>query len=453
MMISRRGFLLGVAAMGMAAPAKAAAPRLTIASRILDVKGKPAKVFGILGPNGKPGLEMIYGQRFKFDLQNSLEDDTAIHWHGLTPPTEQDGVPILSAAALKPGETRAYDFENTKAGTHWMHSHLGFQEQHLLAAPLIVHETEKPLFDEQEHVIMLHDFSFRDPQEIFAELKAGGAPQSMAGMVMGSDISYDAMLANDRTLDDPEILRADKDGKLRLRIINASAATNVWIDLGSLQGLLIAVDGNTIAPFKGSKFPLAIAQRADLRLELPPGSGSWPILFQAEGDPLRSGIIIQTGDGKIEKLSDQGTAGAALDLALEAQLKSAAQIVDEPVDHRELVTLTGDDKDYSWGFNGKAAMIHDVLFRVRQGDRVELAMQNLTGMAHPMHLHGHYFKVVGIDEQRLDGAVRDTVLVPPDTRVTVQFDANNPGNWAFHCHHLYHMNAGMMAAMAYQNAA
>ena len=458
MRIGRRGFLQGTAALGAAVGlsmrAQAAAPRLRIASRILDVKGKPAKVFGITGPNGKPGLDMIYGERFHFDLENRLGEETSIHWHGLTPPTAQDGVPMLSAASLKPGEIRAYDFENTKAGTHWMHSHLGFQEQLLLAAPLIVRETKKPLFDEQEHVIMLHDFSFRDPQEIFAALKAGGSKSmsDMPGMAMGSDIAYDAMLANDRTLDDPEILQADKGGKLRLRIINASAATNLWIDLGSLQGLLIAVDGNTVAPFKGSKFPLAIAQRADIRLELPSGSGSWPILFQAEGDALRSGIIIQAGDGRILKLSDQGEAGDALDLGLEAQLKSAAQIVDEPVDHREIVALTGDDNDYSWGFNGKP-MMHDVLFRVRQGDRVEITMQNMTGMAHPMHLHGHYFKVVGIDEQRLDGAVRDTVLVPAGRRVSIQFDAKNPGTWAFHCHHLYHMNAGMMAAMSYQSAA
>jgi FtsP/CotA-like multicopper oxidase with cupredoxin domain len=80
-------------------------------------------------------------------------------------------------------------------------------------------------------------------------------------------------------------------------------------------------------------------------------------------------------------------------------------------------------------------------------------MHNMTGMSHPMHLHGHYFRVVGIDGQRINGALRDTVLVPPGTAVTIQFDADNPGTWAFHCHHLYHMNAGMMGAIAYKKAA
>ena len=87
---------------------------------------------------------------------------------------------MLSQAPLKPGESFDYDFVNTRSGTHWMHSHLGLQEQQLLAAPLIVRETAEPLFDEQEHVVMLHDFTFRDPQEILAELKA--VAESMRAM-------------------------------------------------------------------------------------------------------------------------------------------------------------------------------------------------------------------------------------------------------------------------------
>jgi FtsP/CotA-like multicopper oxidase with cupredoxin domain len=80
-------------------------------------------------------------------------------------------------------------------------------------------------------------------------------------------------------------------------------------------------------------------------------------------------------------------------------------------------------------------------------------MHNMTSMAHPMHLHGHHFQIVGIGPKRIEGAVRDTVLVPPGAAVTIGFDASNPGTWAFHCHHLYHQNAGMMGTVAYSNAA
>ena len=74
-------------------------------------------------------------------------------------------------------------------------------------------------------------------------------------------------------------------------------------------------------------------------------------------------------------------------------------------------------------------------------------------MAHPMHLHGHYFKVAAINNVTIEGASRDTVLVPPSTFVTIRLAADNSGNWAFHCHDLYHMNAGMMGAIRYSNAA
>lgn len=71
-------------------------------------------------------------------------------------------------------------------------------------------------------------------------------------------------------------------------------------------------------------------------------------------------------------------------------------------------------------------------------------------MSHPMHLHGHRFQVVVIDGRRFDGARRDTVNIPSGRSVTIAVDADNPGRWAFHCHHLYHMVTGMMATFAYE---
>lgn len=86
---------------------------------------------------------------------------------------------------------------------------------------------------------------------------------------------------------------------------------------------------------------------------------------------------------------------------------------------------------------------------IAKGERVELILVNQTLMPHPMHLHGHEFQVVEIDGERFPGAVRDTVLVPPRSRVVIAFDANNPGWWAFHCHLLYHLDAGMFTTFRY----
>jgi FtsP/CotA-like multicopper oxidase with cupredoxin domain len=86
---------------------------------------------------------------------------------------------------------------------------------------------------------------------------------------------------------------------------------------------------------------------------------------------------------------------------------------------------------------------------VRAGERVEITFNDQTTMAHPMHLHGHHFQVVAINGERFSGAMRDTVLVPARGSVTIAFDATNPGKWALHCHHLYHMAGGMMTTVEY----
>jgi FtsP/CotA-like multicopper oxidase with cupredoxin domain len=480
--LNRRRLLTGTAALAAAAslphPSRAAAQiaNLRVTTRVLEVKGKAATVMGILDEQGRHGVNMVFNGRFAARLTNGLSEETMVHWHGLTPPLAQDGVPMLSGPPLKPGETVDYDFPTRDAGTHWMHSHVGLQEQQMLAAPLIIRESNAPLYDEQEHVVMLHDFTFRDPREILAELQAGGGGHAAhaghgggdmqgmdhsamghgeapaAGSAMLNDITFDAFLANDRTLDDPEVVKAEKGGRFRLRIINASAASNMWIDLGALSGELIAVDGHAVQPVKGQRFPLAIAQRADIRLELPQGPGAYPVLFRVEGGTGQSGIILAAGDATVAKISDQGEVQPALDLALEARLKFMGKTPEIAVSKTEMVMLTGGGADYVWGLNGKSSM-HDVLFKVREGERYEVMFHNMTGMAHPMHLHGHYFKVVGIGNERIDGALRDTVLVPVGGMVTIQFDANNPGTWAFHCHHVYHMNSGMMGAIAYTTAA
>ena len=460
--LSRRAFLGGFCAAPFGAGLVRAqmANELRVASRTIEVNGRTAKVFGIANGGGGQGLSVLLGERFQARVKNDLDVDTLLHWHGLNPPSPQDGVPMLSQAALKPGEHSDYDFVNTRSGTHWMHSHMGLQEQQMLAAPLIVRETAEPLFDEQEHVVMFHDFTFRDPLEILAELKAGGGGH--AGHAMGStemampgmlnDILFDAYLANDRTLADPEVVRVTGGTQIRLRIINGSAASNMWIDLGLLQGELIAVDGNAVYPVKGALFPLAIAQRADIRLKLPEENGAWPILFRPEGTGARTGIYLATQDAEIARLSSEGDVAPEVDLAQEMRLRSVAVLPSEPVTRTEILTLTGGGSDYLWGLNGKSSM-HDTIFTVRENERIEVVMQNQTGMAHPMHLHGHYFKVVAVNNVSIKGALRDTVLVPPSTSVTIRFAADNPGNWAFHCHHLYHMNAGMMGAIRYSNAA
>src|SRR5438552_18639217 len=152
-----------------AAEPRAATLLLTAGIRTLAVNGKPARVFGLIGPNGKPGITLSPGERFHVDLVNRAATSTIIHWHGQLPPWTQDGFPWPQTPPIPAGETQSYDYVPI-AGTFWMHSHQGMQEQSLMTAPLIVHSLEDMREDRQEAVLMLHDFSFHMPDELLAGL-------------------------------------------------------------------------------------------------------------------------------------------------------------------------------------------------------------------------------------------------------------------------------------------
>jgi FtsP/CotA-like multicopper oxidase with cupredoxin domain len=476
------------------APVGPAATALKAVKRSLDINGKSANVFGLVQDNGAPGVAIEPGGAFDVSLVNDLAEPTLVHWHGLSPPWPLDGVPDVPAPLMKPGETRRYAFPVPEPGTYWMHAHT-IQEQNLLAAPLIVRAAGDAARDEQEVVILLYDFSFTSAEELVARLKtSGGAMRmSMAGMNhdamqghmahmagmnhdamqgdmahMGgmapamkpgsgmagmatmdlNDIEYDAYLANDRTLEDPEIVRVERNGAVRLRIINAAAATAFTIDAGALRGELIAVDGQDVAPVAGSLFPIVMGQRLDIRLTLPQAGGAFPILALREGARERTGIVLATPSAPIGKIATLGARkGPVVGLDLEGQLKAMRPLAERAPDRRVAVTLTGTMAGYAWGIDGADAL------KVKSGERVEIAMRNMSMMMHPMHLHGHRFQVVGVNGRAVKGALRDTVAVPPMAAVTIAFDAMNPGRWAFHCHHLYHMATGMMAFVNYEGAA
>jgi FtsP/CotA-like multicopper oxidase with cupredoxin domain len=279
----------------------------------------------------------------------------------------------------------------------------------------------------------------------------------MADMASGAsatpdlnDVTYDAFLANDRTLADPFVAKVEPGGVVLLRIINGSSMSAFHIDLGHLAGELVAVDGHAVAPLTGHVFPIAVAQRLDLRVAIPRRVSAHPVLAVLEGERSRTGIVLAAGTGRIAKLDDKAEqASPALTLDLERRLRAADPLPPRKPDRVHAIDLTGDMAAYVWSLNNVVWNPDTPPLPVAKGERVALVMTNKTMMPHPMHLHGHTFQVVQIDRHRFSGAMRDTVLVPPGKRVVVVFDADNPGTWAFHCHLLYHMEAGMFQTIRY----
>ncbi|PSJ58928.1 multicopper oxidase family protein [Pseudaminobacter soli (ex Li et al. 2025)] len=477
--LSRRDFLAASAAAFSAAavpslllparPARADGQKvITAGRRVIEVKGRAATVFGLTQADGSHGLVMSAGENFRVRLENRIGEPTVIHWHGLTPPWQQDGVAGISQELVPDGGSHDYDFPVERPGTFWMHSHMGLQEQRMLAAPLIVREPAEASADIQEIVVLFHDFTFRNPAEILAELMGGGhdmqamemsasghAGHDMSGMSMGGmahlqDVQYDALLANDRTLDDPEVFAVEPGGRVRLRLINGAASTNMWIDLGELSGKLIAVDGMPVEPVRSSRFEFGVAQRLDILLELPKDASAWPIFAVQERGRMRTGIVLAPKGAVVGKIAEMAEEDfPAVGVGLEEKLLAAKPLAERPATRRHTMML-GEAAGYVWTLDG-AVHGADKPLAVKRGDRFELTFMNHTTMSHPMHLHGHHFQVVAINGRRIAGAMRDTVLVPASmSMVTIAFDADNFGKWPLHCHHLYHMVGGMMTSMAYE---
>jgi FtsP/CotA-like multicopper oxidase with cupredoxin domain len=481
---------------------------LQVKRRTIEVNGKSASVLGVSQPDGTQGLVTKVGQQFHVRLENQLDVPTLIHWHGMTPPWQQDGVPGISGPPVAPGGTAEYDFPLRFGGTFWMHSHQALQEQEQLAAPLIIHD-DRDRTGQQEVVVLLSDFSFTPAEQIFESLRKAGPmagmapaptsaaakPSAMAGMnmpapaakaaasatgtmagmnmaptatkpaanAMGAmapgdkaappdlnDVKYDAFLANDRTLGDPEVVSVEPGGTILLRVINGSSMSAYHLSLGALNGELIAVDGFRVTPVIGRRFPITVAQRLDIRITIPRKPAAHPILAILEGERSQTGVILKAGGASVSRIPDMAAAASpALTLDLERSLRATQPLTPRKADRVHQVDLTGEMVGYVWSINGVPWTKDVPPLAVSKGERVELVFQNRTPMPHPMHLHGHEFQVVEINGKRFPGAVRDTVLVTPGARVVVAFDANNPGYWAMHCHLLYHMDAGMFTTVRY----
>ncbi len=459
--------------------------RLFVRKVPLTVYGRATSVAIIEQGDKTMGYSPEQKEGFHVEVVNELDVPTTLHWHGLVVPDRMDGVPWVTQEPIPAGGSMAYDFPLLQSGTYWMHSHYGLQEQYLEAAPLIVWTPEQRARADRQFAVMLSDFSFTPAAEILANLekppaampdgmKMENAPMKMEGAAMKMyaqkvadgrlvrtivdaaapdiDVRYDALLANRRTIDSPEVLKVSPGESVLLRIIASSSATDFYIDTGALEAEVLAVDGKDVQPLSGRYFQLAIAQRIDLRVKIPAAGGAFPIVAQGEGTRLQAGVVLATPGAAIPALPKEAEMlTVALDNTQEKLLRAKDPIALRKAEKTLPVALGGTMQGYRWTINGEAYPNRNSL-DVRKGDAVEMVFTNATGMGHPMHLHGHDFQVVEIDGEAVNGAMRDTIEIPPHSTIKVAFSANNPGIWALHCHIIYHLATGMFTVLKYNGA-
>ncbi len=411
-----------------------------------------------------PGPELRYrkGDRVKIAFSNELNGiDTTVHWHGLRVPNAMDGVPYVTQYPIKPGERFDYEFEIRDSGTFWYHPHQTSFEQvpRGLYGPLIVEE-DKPIEVDREVVWVVSDVRIDD----------NGRQVSDFGRVL--DIANDGRLGNVALINgqqagDNVALAVRTGERIRLRLINAASARIFRLRLPGHSLNAVAFDGQAITPRVLETVDLGPGMRVDLVIDFMDRPGSEHKIMDVDRRSL--GQIARVSYLDTKPLRDKPLGAPMQVQGNELPEPDVAKAIDhyivfqggmrgEPVigmiDGKPTNILEILEKEkLAWTMNFSAqhehALLHDPLLYLKKGDHVVLRMINETDFAHPMHLHGHFFRVVGVDGQpQVNQDWRDTVLMAPRQSVDVAFVADNLGEWMFHCHILSHAAGGMMGTIA-----
>ena len=151
----------------------------------MKVDGKVSRAIGVNGTVPAPLVRLKEGQRVRLRVQNTLDEESSIHWHGLLVPFEMDGVPGVSFPGIMPRSTFTYEFEVPQYGTYWYHSHSAYQEEDGLYGPIVIDPAgPDPVAYDREHVLVLSDHTPLSGATVYKKLKQmGGGRRSEPGLV------------------------------------------------------------------------------------------------------------------------------------------------------------------------------------------------------------------------------------------------------------------------------
>jgi FtsP/CotA-like multicopper oxidase with cupredoxin domain len=201
-----------------------------------------------------------------------------------------------------------------------------------------------------------------------------------------------------------------------------------------------------VLPVTTDALLLGMGERYDAIAEL--DGGVFPLVAVAEGKSAQALAVVRTGRGPTPgpnvRLPELGRRLLTVD---DLQASPGVDLARVSPHRTHRLVLDGNMATYRWTINGHT-MHKGAPLEVREGERVRLVFDNRSTMFHPMHLHGHTFQVRR-SGARAPGPRKDTVIVRPGERVTVDFDAGNPGRWMLHCHNAYHQAGGMMTELIY----
>jgi FtsP/CotA-like multicopper oxidase with cupredoxin domain len=464
--VSRRSLLLAGAGVTLTTsllrlPVRAAP------SPAAHITAKPARVS--LAGSGHPATDvwtyndtvpgtvvrLRQGERARLTVDNQLDQDTTVHWHGVRLPNAMDGVPGLTQPPIKPGASFVYEFTPPDAGTFWYHPHANSLEQlgRGLAGAVIVEEHE-PIAVDRDVLWFLSDWRLTSDARIAAGF-GNGMEAAMSGRI-GNTVTLNGSVS------DEEPVKAGE--RIRLRLVNGALARIMALRFEGHRPVVVAIDGQPCDPHEpiDGRLLLGPAMRIDVILDMQGEPGRryrvvddfydeqtyWLTqLAYDEQPPVRAHPLDASLRLPGNPLPAPDLAHAERhELALQGGMMSGGGM-------GMMGGMMGMRRGAPWAINGMsmtgdgdAHMKPALTFQ--RGRSVVATLRNETAFWHPMHLHGHSFQILTRNGAPVPHRQwGDTVLVSPRETVEVAFVADNPGNWMLHCHVMDHQMAGLMTVL------
>ncbi|WP_035713150.1 multicopper oxidase family protein [Azorhizobium doebereinerae] len=482
-MISRRSLMLGSAAAGLVSfapsaigqvpavdtlPASAPTRRLSLTAQETEAK--------LLGPD-KPATRHVCaydGELFKIvrgrrgtrlivDFENRLPDPTTVHWHGIRVPYLSDGVAPLTQDVVPPGGRFSYNVPLPDTGLYFFHPHCdetGQVGRGLFALLVVDDEAEDKVRFDAECFIVVKDWRLGDDgQWLEMSTEDGAANAGTFGNVRATNGQTTA----------PRV-EAPAYGDVRVRTIVADATRVIDLGCDTDDAFMLAVDGQALPPVPFKALPddvwrMGPAMRLDMQVRMPGPGQEVKIYDYRSSEPYLLTTLVAVDKGKHPSplkakalppprvpLPDVRKAKKLeflIQMAAGPTIVSPSLPADDPLS-KALVNSLCVGKTTHWAISrdswaaGDALRLPPPLARLDNGASYIVSMTNVTKHMHPMHLHGHVFRVLSHSKKpKMPQYLADTVIVEPNETVDIAFKAVS-GNWVFHCHILEHMDTGLM---------
>ncbi|MES2006017.1 MAG: multicopper oxidase domain-containing protein [Bacteroidota bacterium] len=487
---------------------------LYITDTTVNYTGKTRPAIAINGSIPAPVLEFTEGDTAEIYAHNQTMMETSIHWHGLILPNRYDGVSYLTTAPILMGQTHYYTFPIVQNGTYWYHSHTMTQQQSGMYGAIVIHKKKEPPVKEYTLLLSdwtnenpdQVDRSLHNATDWYGIKK--GSTQSYAEAIREgyfktkltnewkrmtamdvSDVYYDRFFSNGKSENTvPQFKAGDT---VKLRIVNGSSSTYFWLNYGGGKLIVVANDGKDVVPVAVDRMIIAVAETYDVLVVIPAdksyaltataedrtksttlwlGKGSkvaadsMPRLKYFEGMKMMNGMMKMNG-GMNDMGMQMSLQKMDMNTVMYPEIKEGkkeittlnygmlrspekTRLPNAPM--KELVfNLTGNMNRYVWTIDNKTVSETDKIL-IKKGENVRIILYNETMMRHPMHLHGHFFRV--LNGQGEYAPLKNVIDIMPMETDTLEFAATESGDWFFHCHILYHMMSGMGRLFSYEGS-